>query len=146
MGGSCGWFPMRQDEIIAWVDAHRANLPRTVAELAAFPIPFRKVIVNSVSAEQRIAFWREHLTSFLGASSALGPDQQALVADAIAELPVMLGGDRTVFESRARVLEERMKVLLTREQAAMMFGMVGPPEPPEGLPLPPGAVPSPRPS
>jgi len=135
---------MRHEEIVAWVEAHRANLPRTVAELAAFPIPFRKVIVNSASTEQRIAFWREHLQSFLGASSPLGPDQQALVTDAIAELPIIFGGDRPIFESRARAFEQRMKMLLTREQAATMFGMVGPPEPPEGLPLPPDAVPSSR--
>jgi len=133
---------MRQDEIIAWVEAHRTTLPRTLAELAAYPVPFRKVIVNSVSPEQRTAFWREHLQGFLGPTSALNADQQALVAEAIVELPAMFGGDRPAFESRARSLEERMKQLLTREQAAAMFGMVGPPEPPEGLPLPPDAVPS----
>lgn len=142
MSGSCGWFPMRQEEIIAWVEAHRDALPQTVGELAAFPVAFRKVIVNSVSPDRRIAFWREHLESFLGPASTLSVDQRALIADAIADLPLMLGGDRAVFEARARSLEERMKVLLTREQAARMFGMVGPPEPPEGLPLPPDAMPS----
>jgi hypothetical protein len=37
-----------------------------------------------------------------------------------------------------KALEDRMRDLFTREQAAAMFAMVGPPEPPEGLPLPPG--------
>jgi hypothetical protein len=35
-----------------------------------------------------------------------------------------------------------MRVLITPQQAHEMFGMVGPPEPPEGLPLPADAHPS----
>jgi len=51
-------------------------------------------------------------------------------------------GARAEFEERARALENRMRELLTRQQAGLMFGMVGPPEPPEGLPLPLDAQPS----
>ena len=40
MSGSCGWFPMRRDEIEAWVEAHKSELPRTLAELATFPFRF----------------------------------------------------------------------------------------------------------
>jgi uncharacterized damage-inducible protein DinB len=45
-------------------------------------------------------------------------------------------------EAREKVLalEERMRGMFTRQQAVEMFGMVGPPEPPEGLPLPAGAT------
>ena len=142
MSGSCGWFPMKHEDIVAWVEAHRDTLPTTLAELSAFPVPFRKVIVNSVSPEARTSFWREHLTSFIGPDSALTPDQQALVRDAIAELPLLFTGARAEFEARATALENRMRELLTRQQAGLMFGMVGPPEPPEGLPLPLDAQPS----
>ena len=76
MGGSCGWFPMRREEIEAWVSAHQHELPRTLAELSAFPIAFRKVIVNSAAVEQRIAFWREHLQSFIGATSRLTEERR----------------------------------------------------------------------
>src|SRR6476646_1314150 len=136
MPGSCGWFPMKHEDIVAWVEAHRDTLPTTLAELSAFPVPFRKVIVNSVSHEARTSFWLEHLTSFVGPDSALTPDQQALVRDVIADLPVMFGGSRADFETRAKAFENRMRDLFSRRQAAEMFGMVGPPEPPEGLPLP----------
>ena len=143
MSGSCGWFPMKHDEdILAWVEAHRDNLPRTLAELSTFPVPFRTVIVNFVSPEARTSFWREHLTSFIGPDSTLTPDQQTLVRDAIAELPLLFTGPRPEFEERARALENRMRDLLSRGQAGEMFGMVGPPEPPEGLPLPIDAQPS----
>jgi len=142
MSGSCGWFPMKYDEIVAWVEAHRDALPTTLAELSAFPVPFRKVIVNSVSPEARTAFWREHLTSFVGPDSALTPEQQALVRDTIADLPPMFSGSRADFETRAKAFENRARDLFSRRQAAEMFGMVGPPEPPEGLPLPVDARPS----
>ena len=142
MSGSCGWFPMKYEDILAWVEAHQDSLPRTLAELSTFPVPFRKVIVNYVSPEARTAFWREHLTSFIGPDSALTQDQQTLVRDAIADLPLMFTGPRAVFEERAKALENRMRDLFTRQQAGLMFGMVGPPEPPEGLPLPLDAQPS----
>ena len=142
MSGSCGWFPMKHEDIVAWVEAHRDTLPTTLAELSAFPVPFRKVIVNSVSHEARTSFWLEHLTSFVGPDSALTPDQQALVRDVIADLPSMFGGSREEFQARAKAFENRMRDLFSRRQAAEMFGMVGPPEPPEGLPLPVDARPS----
>ena len=142
MSGSCGWFPMKHEDIVAWVEAHRDTLPTTLAELSAFPVPFRKVIVNSVSPEARTAFWREHLTSFVGPDSALTPEQQALVRDTIADLPLMFRGSRADFETRAKAFENRARDLFSRRQAAEMFGMVGPPEPPEGLPLPVDARPS----
>ena len=140
--GSCGWFPMNHRDILAWVEAHRDSLPRNLAELSAFPVPFRKVIVNYVSPEARTAFWTEHLTTFIGPESALNDDQQTLVRDAMAELPSLFNGARPEFERHAKALEDRMRDLLTRRQAAEMFGIVGPPEPEGGLPLPPDAVPS----
>ena len=133
---------MKHDDIVAWVEAHRDTLPTTLAELSAFPVPFRKVIVNYVSPDARTAFWREHLTSFIGADSTLSPDQQMLVRDAIDDLPLMFSGPRQEFEARAKALENRMRDLFSRRQAGEMFGMVGPPEPEGGLPLPPDAHPS----
>lgn len=43
---------------------------------------------------------------------------------------------REAGQKHAGELERRMRELLTREQAGRMFGILGPPEPPEGLPLP----------
>jgi hypothetical protein len=143
VSGSCGWFPMRHDEIVAWVEAHRSELPKTLAELATFPIPFRKVIVNTASVEQRIAFWHEHFLTFVGPTSSLTVAQQALVTDAIDWLPELFDGTPITGHARARELEGRMRPLFTREQAGQIFGIVGPPEPPEGLPLPADAYPTP---
>ena len=133
---------MKPDEIRAWVVAHRDQLPQSLTELARFPIPFRKAIVTEVATEVRVAWWREHLESFLGASSRLTAEQQALVRDAIADLPLIFGGIRAEGQPRAKALEDRMRTLITRQQAAEMFGTLGPPEPPGGLPLPSDAHPN----
>ena len=138
MPGSCGWFPLPYEEIVAWVESHADELPRTLAELSTFPVAFRRIIVNRVSAERRTMFWRDHLRTFIGAESKLTDEQQAFVAEAIEQLPDIFGSKLADAQAKMLSLEDRMRVLLAREQAAAMFGMVGPPEPPEGLPLPPG--------
>lgn len=135
---SCGWFPLPYDEIVAWVNEHRDALPTNLAELSAYPVAFRKVIVNSASVEQRTRFWEEHLRSFLEPQAGLNADQRAFIAETIPLLADIFGSPTPEAQSRIRPLEERMKQLLSREQCAAMFGMVGPPEPPGGLPLPPG--------
>jgi hypothetical protein len=137
-----GWGPVGYNGIVAWVQKNPDKMPTSLAELSAFPVAFRRVIVNMVSPEVRTAMWRDHLQSFLGDGTALDERQRQLVRDAIEELPILFGSDRPVFEARAKALEERMKGVLTHEQAYYMFAMLGPPEPPGGLPLPPGAEPA----
>ena len=134
---SCGWFPLSRDEIRAWVEQHRDSLPTTLAELVTFPMPFRKVIVNSVSPEQRARFWEEHLRTFLQPDSELSVDQRAYVAETIQMLPEIFGSPRSEAQAKTRALEARMGELFSRQQCGLMFGLVGPPEPPGGLPLPP---------
>jgi hypothetical protein len=139
--GSFGWGPIGYDGIVAWVKENPDKMPTTLSELSTFPIAFRRVIVNMVSVEHRTAMWREHLESFLGGESKLDEAQRRLVADAIAQLPTLFGSERPVLEQGAKALEDRMREVLTPDQAFWMFGMIGPPEPPGGLPLPAGAKP-----
>lgn len=143
MNSHGGWGPIGYNGIVAWVRKNPDKVPKTLAELSMLPIAFRRVIVNKVSPEVRTAMWREHLKSFLGEDTTLDERQQELVRDAIDQLPTLFTSDRPEFQARAKALEERMKDALTREQAFSMFGMLGPAEPPEGLPLPPGAGPPP---
>ena len=138
MSGSCGWFPLPYEEIVAWVDAHEHKLPRTLDELSAFPNAFRRVIVNRVSPEQRTMFWCDHLRTFLKEDSTLTPDQRTFLTEAIDELPHVFASPLPEAQARMRPSEERMRPLFSREQAAAMFGMVGSPQPPDGLPLPAG--------
>ncbi len=136
--GSCGWFPLHNDEILAWVEQHRDALPTSLAELSAFPVAFRKVIVNHVGPEQRTRFWEEHLRTFLDPHAGLTPDQQAFVTETIPLLSGIFGSPLPDAQARMRPLGERMRNVFTQTQCAAMFGMVGPPEPPEGLPIPAG--------
>ena len=135
---SCGWFPLPPDEIAAWVEAHRDTLPTSLAELATFPVAFRRVIVNTVSSERRTRFWQEHLATFLEPAAGLTAEQRAVVSEVIPQLPDIFGSPLLEAQAKMRPLIERMSRTFSRPQCAAMFGMVGPPEPPGGLPLPPG--------
>ena len=140
--GSCGWFPLRPDEIEAWVARHRDDLPTNLAELSRLPIPFRKAIVHAVAPEVRVALWREHLATFLAADAELTDEQRGLVREAIDEMPTIVGVAPAAGQARARALQERLRAHFTREEGARIFGTLGPPEPPEGLPIPADALPS----
>lgn len=135
----CGWFPMSRKEILAWVERHRHELPATLAELSRFPMPFRSVIVNAVEPERRVRFWTEHFQSFLGAQSTLSAAQQEFVASSIPQLPLLLGAPAP--NSVMSEWEARMSAVFPRSEASQLFAMIGPPEPPEGLPLPADAIP-----
>jgi hypothetical protein len=135
---SCSWFPLRHDEIRAWVEQHRDTLPTTLAELSTLPVPFRRVIVNYVAHEQRTNFWQEHLRTFLEPGAGLTAEQCAFVEETILLLPGIFASPLEEAQEKMRPLEARMAQLFARPQCAAMFGMVGPPEPPEGLPLPAG--------
>ena len=136
--GACSWFPLGYDEILAWVEQHRDALPTTLTELSTFPVPFRRVIVNYVPHDQRTNFWQEHLRTFLEPSAGLTAEQHAFVDETIPLLPGIFASPLEEAQEQMRPLEQRMGQLFARSQCAAMFGMVGPAEPPEGLPLPPG--------
>src|SRR4051812_8993658 len=120
---SCGWFPLPYDEILAWVKQHRDTLPTTLAELSAFPVPFRKVIVNYVSPEQRTRFWEEHLRTFLEPDSDLTAEQRAFVEETIPLLREIFGKPLAEAQAVMRPHEERMSRAFTRQQCAAIFGM-----------------------
>ncbi|AHG92923.1 hypothetical protein J421_5388 (plasmid) [Gemmatirosa kalamazoonensis] len=129
--------PFDPNEIQAWIAAHRDALPRTLGELGTFPVPYRGAIVRALPPPAREAIWREHFGEFLAPGSPLSPAQQAFVREAMAELPVLMADDLAAARARGGALEARMAPLFSREEAARVFGMVGPPEPPGGLPAPP---------
>ena len=56
-------------------------LPQTLAELARYPIAYRRAIDGKLAPSVREAMWREHLEDFLGAETTLTPVQQAVVRD-----------------------------------------------------------------
>lgn len=138
---SCGWFPLGSKEIRAWLERHPEALPHTVADLARFPIPFRRIMINAVAPDVRVALWREHLLSFVGDSSPLTEAQQSFIHQTIPQLSELMAApapNPVMVE-----WERRMAGVFAREDAARIFGLIGPPESPEGLPLPPDALPSP---
>lgn len=136
MTGSCEWFAMHHDEIVQWADAHRDSLPSNLEELARYPMPFRRVIVNMIPSEVRAAMWCDHLGSFLGPGSELSSDEQAFLRDLIVDLPAAFVGPAHSARERFVAFSERLKGRFAPALAARLFMTIGPPEPPGGLPLP----------
>ena len=138
---SYGWFPLNRKQIREWLDRHPGALPQSLDEIARFPVAFRRVMINAVSAEVRVQLWQEHLETFLRPGSSLDEAQRRLVAISISRLPELLaapGPSPVLIE-----WERQIAKAFSRPEAARVFGLIGPPEPPEGLPLPPDALPAP---
>ena len=117
----------------------QGDTPNHTRGLSTYPVAFRRVIVNMVSVEVRTRFWQEHVQTFLEPGSGLTDAQRAVVRDARDQLPgIFSSASLDEMHARMEPLEAALRAVLTREQGAAIFGMLGPPEPPEGLPLPPG--------
>jgi hypothetical protein len=137
---SCEWFPIPRKDIDAWVAAHRDTLPRTLADLSIYPIPFRKAIVQALPRDTVAGFWREHLLTFIG--SDMSPGQNQVIGEA-AESIAIIFGESEAAAAGLQALNERVgrlvaEQILTRTQAMQIFATLGPPEPPGGLPIPRG--------
>jgi len=138
---NCGWFPLSHRDIRAWIERHPEALPRTLVELAAFPVPFRRIMVNVVAPEVRVALWREQLESFLLPASGLSEKQREFVRATIPKLGELMGAPAP--NPTILAWEQQMAQVFSRQEAGSIFALIGPPEPPEGIPLPPDALPSP---
>ena len=91
-------------------------------------------MVSKVSPAVRVRLRHEHLETFLGRDSPLNGPQRQLIVDSISRLPVLLaapGPNPVLLE-----WERQIASTFSRSEAAIVFATLGPPEPPEGLPLP----------
>jgi hypothetical protein len=136
VSGEIERFQMHFEAAIKWVDAHRDALPGDLAALSAYPMQFRRVIVNNVSPEIRAAMWCDHLRSFLGPKSELSNDDQAFLQNLIADLPAAFVGPSETAQERFVSFSNRSRGRFPPELAGRLFQTIGPPEPPGGLPMP----------
>lgn len=123
------------DTVLAWVKARRDRLPTTLAELARYPMAYRRVIVGAVSSPVRVHLWQEHLESFLSPVSPLTQQQQAFVRECRDTVHRIF--TEPVDREALHAWGERGRRILGPEQALRILATLGPPEPPGGLPLPP---------
>ena len=140
MTGSCESFPLHWEQIEAWVEAHRDDLPTNLAELSRYPMAFRRVIVNSVPREIRAAWWGEHLQAILSTEEELSAEQRVCIQEHILALPGIFGVGIGEKPAQDGGTDDRMTTLFTPELQGRIFQTLGPPEPPGGLPLPPDAL------
>lgn len=139
---SCSWSPMDPRQIREWIDKHPEALPQQLADLAAFPMAFRRVMVNVVTPEVRAQLWREHLETFLQPDSGLTELQREFVRETMPRLSQLLAApapNPTMSE-----WEQGISRAFSRQEAARVFMLIGPPEPPGGIPVPADALPPSR--
>ena len=129
---------MSQQQIRSWLNRHPEALPRSLSDLARFPMAFRRVMISEVTPEIRCRLWREHLETFLDPQSTLTDPQREAVGATIPRLSELLAApapNPVIIE-----WERQMALVFSRPEAALVFMLIGPPEPPEGIPLPPDAL------
>jgi hypothetical protein len=137
----CGWFPMSYRQIVDWIERHPDAMPRTLEDISRFPVAFRRVMINRVAPEVRLRLWQEHLESFLRPEAGLSDVQRQAIVTAIAEMPNVFAAGPAPNPVMTD-FEKRMMAVFSRPEGGRIFAMIGPAEPPEGLPLPPDALPS----
>ena len=137
----CGWFPMSYKQIVDWIEKHPDAVPQTLDDISRFPVAFRRVMINRVAPEVRVRLWQEHLQSFLRPEAGLSDVQRHAIETATIELPAIFAAGPAPNPVLAE-FEQRMMAVFSREQGSRIFAMIGPPEPPGGLPLPPDALPT----
>lgn len=124
------------EQIQRWVLSHAETLPTSLGALAAFPMDFRKAIAAAANPSTRLHFWSDHLEFFLTSPSDLDTVQQNLIRMVLVELQRLGDLDRAKGDEVFRDLVTRASSSLSPELVHRVFGMLGPPEPPQGLPLP----------
>jgi hypothetical protein len=67
----------------AWADSHASALPKTLAQLAAYPEDYRKAIFHAMPAADKSRMWREQLQVVLD-NETLDNEQRTFVEKTIA--------------------------------------------------------------
>jgi hypothetical protein len=89
----------------AWVRANKGRLPRTYADFAEYPLPYRRAIFAELPTATRSELWQEHLASHRASRrSDLTPDQTR-VLDRAAKLV----RDETTFAPRSSAERSRQE-------------------------------------
>jgi hypothetical protein len=112
-----------------WVRAHASQLPRTLIDIKAFPVIYRKAILRALPVETQAALWRAHFVDYLEANPSLSQSQVEVVGDALALCTVATFTRSPEVASAIEALDARARAAFTRSQAAELFERFGPPPP-----------------
>jgi hypothetical protein len=134
-----------QSEAKAWLKAHEASLPKEFATFAPLPKLYRHYILARLSVAEQGHLWRAHISTFLQSPDNQTPEQRRLmrafgrplsaqqrefVREVLDSLDRIFDSTLTLTERQgvAKPLCDRAKTVFTREQAALVLGMVGSPD------------------
>ena len=131
LGGTLALFVPRLDgelecdRAASWVRLHGNSLPTSYDELLAFPLPYRQRIFNALSASDKAAVAREHLTRLLGKPDLTLAQRETIDMARAAIAPELYG-----FNHRAAdpAVTMRINEVFGRTEARDLFAQMGPPE------------------
>ncbi len=109
----------------AWVKAHPGSLPRTLGEVEAFPIEYRRAIFDALSPADRAALWREQLRR-IGARPGITNEQRAVIDLALSLATAENYGNQQ--RPRPELREQILRAFPDR-RARQAFGELGSTQP-----------------
>jgi hypothetical protein len=120
-------------DLMKWVEANRANLPRTYEEISALHPVYRRAIYGYLPAETKSALWRAQFERYLSGSQLTG-EQRSLLLESLQWVTprtfVLLDGKNRPARARlVRYLEDfdaRAQKAFGRERAQEIFSTLGP--------------------
>ncbi|MBY0491024.1 MAG: bacteriocin fulvocin C-related protein [Gemmatimonadaceae bacterium] len=143
--GAIGYIskpPTPTKEVQDWLKLSSNVRPTTLSGIAAQPERRRRPLIAMLSAEEKVALWREHLSSFVLPSEQLSPAQRAIrlafrdslseaqiaqIRFAIERLPDVFD-ERKPLAARQKVANELCtfnRTLFSRAQAGAIFATIG---------------------
>ncbi len=104
-----------------WVEAHRDELPTTLAAFSEHSVIYRRAIYRALDVEARIVLWQEHLT--VVADQVTLPEQRRFLQGAMPELGRYLSEPPS--ESGLDVFAEEAITVLGKDLARDAIGVLG---------------------
>lgn len=110
------------DDAKAWADQRASDLPKTLAEISAIAMAYRREILSRSSPELKASLWTEHLQSF---ESRLNETQKSYLTNLKTKITPSLFSSP---EPAGLPSPAELKAVFGNELATQMFSFIGPPE------------------
>jgi len=133
-----------RSKALAWVEANQDKLPQRYADIAAYPMAYRRAIFSELGPEIQRTMWLDHLDSYR-ATHKLTREQSELI-DRATELAKNVcsfdaapakGSD---FDRRAQELTDAVKHAFGDDEARALLKTLGPVEDPIAASLEPDGI------
>jgi hypothetical protein len=107
------------EDVNAWVEANKNNLPTNYDDLIAYPLVYRKAIYRASPPAVQAQFWREQFQRYRAAHTECSAEQAAVLDRALE----LTHTDLTAF---TKADEQAMIAAFGKDEARALFATLGP--------------------